>query len=117
MRSETGVNGFIDGLRRLGIEARQESGLIIFSVTASDGAHAGNAVETGVSSGELRRWPHVPPHWVHLPQGVRLAQTNSRDSSVAGWLRHSRNIKGWGDASEPAQAWVAHVRGVLGEAT
>lgn len=117
MPSEAGVQGFIAGLKRLGIEPRQEAELVVFDVSASDGAYAGDKVETGVSSRELGHWPQVPPHWVHLPSSIHLPHTNSRESSLAGWLRHSRNIKGWGDASEPAQAWVAHVRGVLGEAT
>jgi hypothetical protein len=31
--------------------------------------------------------------------------------------KHSRQIKDWGDAADPAQAWVAHVRAILDEAT
>jgi hypothetical protein len=113
---DAGLDGFIDGLGRLGISVRREADLVVFEVTAPGGAHAGADVETGVSAEELVRWPQVPPHWVHLPSTIRLARTNSRPSSVAGWLRHSRNITAWGDAAEPAQAWVAHVRGVLEEA-
>ena len=32
------------------------------------------------------------------------------------WLRHSRQIRGWGGDADPERAWVAHVRGVLGAA-
>lgn len=116
MSTGVGVEGFLDGLRRLGVGARREADLVVFAVTAAGGAHAGADVETAVSVDELARWPQVPPHWVHLPQTIRLSRTNSRPSSLAGWLRHSRNIAGWGDAAEPAQAWVAQVRGVLEEA-
>lgn len=117
MTTEAGVHGFVIGLQRLGVLSRRQADLIIFTVTAAGGAHAGTEVETAISIEELARWPQVPPHWVHFPAAVRLPYTNLRDSSVGGWLRHSRNIRGWGDAAEPAQAWLAHVRGILEEAT
>ena len=36
---------------------------------------------------------------------------------MPGWLGHSRQIVGWGDDPDPIAGWVAHVRGVIGEAT
>lgn len=58
------------------------------------------------------------PHWVHLPETVTFTRTNiDRNECLPAWARHSRQIVGWGDATEPAQAWLGHVRGVLAEAT
>lgn len=115
MSVNAGLEGFLAGLSRLGIASRREGDLVIFVVPETS-AHAGDPIESGISVGELVRWPQVPPHWVHLPATIHLARTNARASSVPGWVRHSRNVRGWGDAAEPAQAWVAHVRGMLQEA-
>jgi len=113
---QTGESGFIAGLRRCGCQPERRNGVVVFSVVPVEGCHAGKLIETGVSADELRNWPSVPPHWVHLPASVRFSRTNQSASSIPGWVKHSRNIGGWGNASEPAQAWVAHVRAVLGEA-
>jgi hypothetical protein len=114
--SGAGPDAFIAGLRRCGVESTTNNGVVTFAVEAFDGAHAGQPVLTGVSTEELQSWPLTPPHWVHFPAEIKFAQTNSQASAVPGWLRHSRQIHGWGSAPEPAQAWIAHVRGVLGEA-
>jgi len=113
---EAGAAGFIAGLERLGVYWRREADLIIFPVLAAGGGRNGVEIESGVSIDELSRWPQIPPHWIHLPAEVAFTQTNARASTVANWTQHSRNMAGWGDAAEPAQAWVAHVRGVLEEA-
>ena len=82
-----------------------------------DGARAGVPVETGVAAAELARWPQVPPHWVHLPNDVKLARTNSRPSIRPGWTMHSRQISEWGSERDAAVCWASHVRGVLSEVT
>ena len=114
--STAGADGFIAGLRRCGLDASVEAGIVSFTVEAVDGAHAGRQVRTGVGTQELSGWPLIPPHWVHLPADFGFARTNSQPSAIPGWLQHSRQIQHWGHASEPAQAWIAHVRGILGEA-
>lgn len=114
--AESGAAGFIAGLERLGLAWRREAGLIIFPIFAAGGSRKGTDVESGVSIDELTRWPQIPPHWIHLPSEIAFRQTNARGSTVANWTQHSRNLLGWGDAVEPTQAWVAHVRGVLEEA-
>ena len=106
---------FIADLMELGLAPEVEAELVIYRVTPIDGGHAGTPVETGVSVDELSSWPQVPPHWVHLPASVRFPQTNSQPSPKSGWLMHSRQITGWGDAP-PAIGWVSHVRAVLSEA-
>ena len=112
---QTGVKAFMQDMTELGFEATLEAELVIYRVMAVDGAYAGRSVETGVSIGELDPWPQVPPHWLHFPVGIRFSRTNSKSSHKSGWLVHSRQITGWGDA--PAGiAWASHVRAVLSEA-
>lgn len=114
--STAGVEGFMAGLRRCGLESAVQHGVVTFAVEACQGALAGQQVQTGVNVNELGAWPAVPPHWLHLPDGVTLSRTNiDLNETLPGWRRHSRQIVGWGDASEPAQGWIAHVRSVLAE--
>jgi hypothetical protein len=114
--NDRGVEGFIAGLRRCGLNPVVDRGIVKFEVLAIVGTLAGKLVPTGVSVEELKAWPATPPHWVHLPADISLARTNSQGSSIQGWLQHSREIKRWGDAEERAQAWIAHVRAVLASA-
>ena len=111
-----GVEAFIQDMTELGFEATLETELVIYKVMTVDGAYAGRRVETGVGVGELQPWPQVPPHWLHFPTDVKFSQTNSKPSSRLGWLMHSRQISGWGDAP-PGVAWASHVRAVLSETT
>jgi len=111
--AEIGEEGFLAGLRRCGCNPQHRHDVIVFAVEVIGGSHAGLAIESGVSVGELAAWPSAPPHWVHLPAAVEIGHTNAQPSPVPGWLMHSRNITGWGNAAEPAQAWIAHVRSVL----
>lgn len=104
------------GLRRCSLNPSTTDGVVTFLVIPIGGSRALQEVETGVSKDELSGWPAIPPHWVHLPEQVRFQRSNTQLSTVAGWVKHSRQIAGWGDAVEPAQAWIAHVRSVLGEA-
>ena len=111
---QTGVEAFIQDMTELGLETRLEAELVIYKVVAVDGAYAGRPVETGIGIGELEPWPQVPPHWLHFPTDVRFSSTNSNPSPKSGWLMHSRQIAGWGDAPAGV-AWVSHVRAVLSE--
>jgi hypothetical protein len=115
--SGTGVDAFTAGLERCGRTPHVVNDVVSFTVEAFDGAHAGQAIETGVSIQELQGWPLTPPHWIHLPAEIAFSRTNTQPSPVPGWVSHSRQIQGWGTAAEPAQAWIAHVRAVLGEST
>ncbi len=112
-----GVDRFIAGLRVCGTEATVESGIVVFTVVAA--ARSGPLVtQAGVAVAELATWPAVPPHWVHFPAAVRFKATNASPvETLPGWVRHSREIRGWGDAEEPAQAWLAHLRRVLEDAS
>jgi len=110
------VAAFVNGLRRLQTEPGVRDGLVVYRLEPVEGSHAGKLVDTAVEVGELAGWPMVPPHWIHLPVGVTLPATNSMQSVLPGWLRHSRQVRGWGGDADPERAWLAHVRGVLGTA-
>ena len=109
------ATAFVDAMAKLGLRPRVEAELVICAVTPVAGTHAGACVEVGVAAAELGDWPQVPPHWVHLPDNVVFNRTNSKASSMAEWLQHSRNCAGWGDAPA-AVCWHAHVQAVLSEA-
>lgn len=110
------VEAFITGLHRLGAKPERHGGLVLYQVEPVGGHLTGQVVPTAVETAELMGWPLAPPHWVHLPGTVAFARTNSQPSERPGWLRHSRQVAGWGADLDPAQGWLAHVRGVLGEA-
>ena len=112
---QPGERGFTDAMAQLGLAPRVELGLIICCFTPVEGARAGESIEVGVSVDELAPWPQAPPHWIHLSSDIRFPRTNSRPSTEPGWLMHSRNVAGWGDA-EPAAGWTSHLQAVLGEA-
>lgn len=112
----TGVEAFVAALEAFGAGAVVDSGLVLYTVVPVTGALAGKAVRTGVPLDEVRPWPTMPPHWIHLPAEITFPATNAGGSPKPGWVSHSREIKGWGTAASPAAAWLAHVRGVLGGA-
>jgi len=108
-----GVDGFINGLRRCGLDPVVEHGTVMFPVQAVGGVHAGKMIYSGVGTEELTAWPAVPPHWIHLPNEIGFARSNTQPSPVPSWTKHSRQMATWDTAEEPAQAWLAHVRSVL----
>lgn len=116
MLTQTGADGFIAGLRDSGLDPATQNEIVRFHAVPVTGPLAGTAVECGVAIDELRSWPTVPPHWLHLPETIRFPRTNISPSPLFGWVRHSRPPAGWGNDASAAQAYLAHVRGILGEA-
>lgn len=116
MISQTGSDGFIAGLRDAGLDLVTQSEVVCFQAVPVTGVLAGTAVECGVGVEELVSWPTVPPHWLHLPATIRFPRTNLSPSPLSGWVRHSRPPAGWGNDAAPGRAFLAHVRGILGEA-
>ena len=110
------VQAFVESMAKLGLLPAVEADLIIYKITPAAGARSGSVVEVGTAVDELDGWPQIPPHWIHLPADVRFANTNSENSTKVGWLRHSRNSSGWGDA-HPEVCWTAHLQAVLSEVT
>lgn len=111
-----GIEKFVDDMTNAGFDTNVEADVVTFKIIPVDGAHAGSSVDTGVSSAELDPWPQAPPHWIHFPDSVAFPRTNCQPSPKSGWLMHSRNLHGWGDAP-PAVCWASHVRAALSEAT
>ncbi len=111
-----GAGGFAAGLRECGLDPVTQDGVVRFQAVPVTGAFAGATVDCGVAVEDLAGWPAVPPHWLHLPSTVHFARTNSQPSPLPGWLRHSRPASGWGNDASPVPAYLAHVRGILGEA-
>lgn len=112
----TGVQKFVCDMAKVGFAAEIDAEVVTFQIIPVDGARAGRSVDTGVSTGELEPWPQAPPHWIHFPAEVTLSRTNTQASPKPGWVMHSRNLSGWGDAP-PEVSWASHVRAVLSEAT
>ncbi len=112
---DNGVRVFVTDMSNIGVDVTVDAELATFQIDPVDGVWAGTEVETGVSIDELKPWPVVPPHWIHLPGEVKFSHTNSEPSTKTGWLKHSRDFRGWGDA-KPAVSWVSHVRGTLSKA-
>jgi hypothetical protein len=113
---QIGVDGFVAGLHECGLDPIMEGEVVRFQAKPVTGAFADIAMDCGVTVEELGSWPIVPPHWLHLPSTVRFPRTNSQPSPIAGWLKHSRPPSGWGNDASPAEAYLAHARGILGEA-
>ena len=111
---QTGVEAFMRTMAEFGFGPMLEDELVLYKLAAVGGAHPGTSLPTGVGVQELQPWPQAPPHWLHFPADLKFARTNSRPSPKSGWLMHSRQITGWGDAP-PGVAWASHVRAVLSE--
>ena len=114
--SGEGLDGFLAGLKRCGCTPEIREGVVVFTIVPIGGSRAEVVTETGVAVDELGMWPAAPPHWVNLPGDVRFERTNTQPSPIPDWLKHSRQPQNWGNTQEPAQAWIAHVRGMLEEA-
>ena len=110
------VDAFARDMDSVGLDPTIDNGLVLYRIIPVDGELAGTDVETGVAIDELDHWPLAPPHWLHFPDTIRFSHTNAEISTKPGWLKHSRNIAGWGD-SPPTSGWTSHVRAVLSEAT
>lgn len=105
---------FIDDMTAAGAPARADGPRILYEVLAVNGALAGQVVTTGVSVSEVQSWPAVPPHWIHLPDSVQFAETNTDDTdSLPGWKRHSRDYSYTDMSVPPARSWLGHVRGFV----
>jgi hypothetical protein len=105
---------FIDDMTAAGASARVDGPRILYDVTPVNGALAGQLITTGVSVSEVQSWPAVPPHWIHLPETVRFAQTNIDSTDCApGFVRHSRDYSYTDTSIPPARSWLSHVRGFV----
>lgn len=114
--SDAGLAAFVAGLAAQGIETERWGALVVYRLEPLTGARAGQLVETGVVADELSGWPTTPPHWIHVPNDLKIA--GGQASARPAWSRYSRPHPGRLDAAPyPAQAWAAHVREFLGHAS
>jgi hypothetical protein len=111
-----GPDGFIAGLAVHGAAPAVVGRYVTYKLEIVGGRFAGQLAESAVGIDELARWPLVPPHWIYLRAEVRFAATNTQACGMPGWTGHSRQIVGWGNDPDPHAGWLAHVRGVTGEA-
>jgi hypothetical protein len=112
-----GVARFVADLEEEGHKPTRGGDTVRYVVVPATGRYAGRELETGVSVSELQGWPTVPPHWIHLPEEVAFAHTNTDTQDCApGWRRHSRDAGPWALTRKPILIWVSHVRGALGQA-
>lgn len=110
------AEAFVAGLDLYGASPAIEGRYVTYAVDVVEGGLAGGAVRTAVAIDELRRWPLVAPHWIYARDEVTFTKTNTQGCAMPGWTGHSRQIVSWGSDPDPVAGWVAHVRGVLGEA-
>ena len=109
---------FAEDMAAAGAPVTVEDARLLYDVMAVGGALAGCTVTTGVSRSEVAAWPLSPPHWMHLPDDVEFAQTNSDTTDCPpGWRRHSRDFNFTDMSMKPAAAWLRHVRGFVSSAT
>lgn len=100
-----------------GHEPTRHGDVIRYFVVPLTGRFAGKTIETGISVSEIQSWPTVPPHWIHLAEDVQFAATNTDTTDCPpGWRRHSRDTGPWTMDRNPILVWIAHVRGVIGQA-
>lgn len=115
--SATGVAGFVADLAGRGVPAEIQGDFVLYAVRAPGGAHGGKTVKTAVAVKELDAWPAMPPHWVQFPREIVLESPHPDQSDTApGYIRHSRAFGAWEQVQDAGQAWLAHVRFVLGTA-
>lgn len=110
-----GPEEFEQGLAALGLAFERHGGLVVTKLEVLTGPLAGETV--GVGADPPPDYPRVPPHWVHLPSHVELADGGRNDSELGtGWSKWSRPVQGW-RADAPAQQWLAYVRHLLEKAS
>lgn len=116
-RPSDGASRFMADLANEGHEPVLDGAVIRYAVVPLGGRFAGEKVETGISVSEVQSWPMVPPHWIHLRDEIQFSATNSDTTDCGpGWRRHSRDTGPWSLDRPAILVWIAHVRGVTGQA-
>lgn len=111
----TGRDGFAEVLAKAGCQVEVRGPLVLVLVYVPLGPH--RDTEVWVGADPPNDFPTVPPHWVHLPESINLADGGKRASELGqGWAKWSRPHKGWADSASPASQWLAHARSLLNSA-
>jgi hypothetical protein len=107
-----GIQAFLDALIAAGRTVELLDPIVVVHVDVPLGLHAGNDVPVGADPPP--DFPTVPPHWVHLPDSIDIANGGKQASELGGeWAKWSRPHKRWLDGTNPASQWLAHVRSLL----
>lgn len=110
-----GVEAFTAALSTAGCEVEVRGPIVLVRVDVPSGNYAGSEIMVGADPPQ--DFPTIPPHWVHLPDSVDLAQGGKQASELGqGWAKWSRPHKRWADGAPPASQWLAHVRALLATA-
>jgi hypothetical protein len=107
-----GIQEFIDTMTAASRQVELRDPIVLVLVDVPVGRHAGTEVWVGADPPQ--DFPTIPPHWIHLPDSINLADGGKQASELgAGWAKWSRPHKKWLDGTNPASQWLAHVRALL----
>jgi len=110
-----GVQAFVDAMTAAGRSVEVRDPIVLVLVDVPVGRHAGDEVWVGADPPQ--DFPTIPPHWVHLPDAIELANGGRQASELgAGWAKWSRPHKRWVDGPAAGVQWLAHARALLGGA-
>jgi len=111
----TGLQAFVDTVTVAGLQVEVRDPIVLVLVDVPLGRHAG--AEIWVGADPPQEFPAIPPHWVHLPESIDLADGGKQASELgAGWAKWSRPHKRWVDCAAPGAQWLAHTRALLAQA-
>lgn len=106
------MQAFVDAMSAAGRQVDARDAIVLVLVDVPIGIHAGTEVWVGADPPQ--DFPTVPPHWVHLPEAIDLADGGKQASELgAGWAKWSRPHKRWVDCPKPGALWLAHARALL----
>jgi hypothetical protein len=110
-----GIHSFVDAMSAAGRQVDVREPIVLVLVDVPLGIHAG--AEVWVGADPPQDFPTVPPHWLHLPQTIDLADGGKQASELGpDWAKWSRPHKRWTDGPRPEIQWLAHARAVLAQA-
>jgi len=111
-----GIQAFVEAMTAAGRTVDVRGAIVLVLVDVPMGRHADT--EVWVGEDPPQDFPTIPPHWVHLPDSITLADGGKQASELgAGWAKWSRPHKRWVDGVGPASQWLAHARALLAKAS
>lgn len=107
-----GLQAFVDAMSALGRPVEVLDPIVLVLVDVPVGGHAGEEIWVGADPPQ--DFPTIPPHWVHLPDGIELVNGGRQASELgAGWAKWSRPHKRWANGPAAGAQWLAHARALL----